>query len=337
MTILLPTAAPLPLSMGRIRSPAALMALVFLVSACGGGGGSEPVSPTPPPAPAPPAPPPPPSPPPPPPAPGPAPTVGSVELGTARYSQALAVTLNGTGLDQPLTLTSNACVNFTRITAPPRVSSATVAYYDCTVRAVGENRTLSVAAAGGAVLAQRVYDVPQPQVTLTVSNGAGAGGDFVITLLPTERPITVDNFLAYVASGFYVGTVFHRHAPNFVLQGGGFEGPMGPPAPVPQLKPTSAPIALETTPPVSNLRWTVAMARTQVLNSATSQFFVNLSDNVFLDTSAGGYAAFGFVSAGTETISAIVGAPCTAWPALLPAGDCIPMPNFTITAAQQTR
>jgi cyclophilin family peptidyl-prolyl cis-trans isomerase len=257
------------------------------------------------------------------------------------------VTVNGSGLDQPLTLASDACVDFTPVNVPPRVSSATVAHFDCTVRAVGPNRTLSVTdSTAGTVLSQTVYDVPTPQVTFTLSNGAGGGGDVVITLAPTERPITVDNFLAYVASGFYVGTPLHRYGKQlngdpFVLQGGGYIGPVGPSEPAPVLKTTRPPIVLELDPPISNVRWTVAMARTQVLNSATSQFFFNLGNNLLLDagTPSGGYAVFGEITGGRDVIEAIQAAPCSLWPAFFgpQSLDCVPVPNFTITAATQTR
>ena len=176
-----------------------------------------------------------------------------------------------------------------------------------------------------------------PQVTMTVSNGVGLTGSFVITLSPTLAPATVANFLAYVSSGFYNGTVFHRHSPGFVLQGGGFAGPMSPSAPVPPLKVTNPPVALEVGRGLSNVRWTVAMARTNVLNSATSQFFINLTDNVFLDTNSGGYAVFGSVTAGTDFITTALTGTCVGYPALQALPDCLLVPNLTITAATQTR
>lgn len=176
-----------------------------------------------------------------------------------------------------------------------------------------------------------------PQVTMTVSNGAGLTGSFVITLSPTLAPATTANFLAYVNSGFYTGTVFHRHSPGFVLQGGGFAGPMSPSAPVPPLKVTNPPVALEVGRGLSNLRWTVAMARTEALNSATSQFFVNLVDNVPLDTNSGGYAVFGSVTAGTDFITTALTGNCSAYPALQRLPDCLFVPNLTITSAVQTR
>ena len=175
-----------------------------------------------------------------------------------------------------------------------------------------------------------------PQVTLTVSNGAGVSGNIVVTLTPTQTPITVNNFLAYVASGHYVGTVFHRHERNFVLQGGGYVGPLVAGGTQPTARPTTAPIALEVGKGLSNVRYSVAMARTTELNSATSQFFINIVDNVTLDTQGGGYAVFGHVTSGTDVITAMVGAPCSAWAAFLGTA-CLPSPNITVTAAVKTR
>jgi peptidyl-prolyl cis-trans isomerase A (cyclophilin A) len=182
-----------------------------------------------------------------------------------------------------------------------------------------------------------------PQVTLTVSNGAAVSGNLVITLTPEQTPVTVANFLAYVRSGFFNGTVIHRNSPGFVLQGGGYAGPMVAGGTVPALKPNNAAIVLEDATSLPNLRWTVAMARTGVADSATSQFFINLADNNFLNRNNAvtpatrGYAVFGTVTAGTDLVTAMAGAPCTAWPALLGNGECLPSPNLTITSAIQTR
>ena len=181
------------------------------------------------------------------------------------------------------------------------------------------------------------FGIRPPQVTMTVSNGAGQTGNFVITLSPTLAPATVANFLTYVNSGFYNGTVFHRHSPGFVLQGGSFAGPMSPSAPLPPLKVTNPPVALEVGRGLSNVRWTVAMARTDVPNSATSQFFINLADNVFLDTINGGYAVFGNVTAGTDFITTALTGTCVSYPALEQLFDCLLVPNLTITSATQTR
>lgn len=180
-----------------------------------------------------------------------------------------------------------------------------------------------------------------PQVTMTVTNGAGVSGTFVITLEDTKAPVTVANFLAYVNAGFFNGTVIHRNSPGFVLQGGGFAGPLVAGGTIPTAKATNAPIVLEDNAGLSNVRLTVAMARTGVADSATSQFFINMANNTFLDrtATARGYAVFGTVTAGTDLITAMAAAPCVAWPAwgALPPGDCLPSPNLTITSAVKTR
>ena len=178
-----------------------------------------------------------------------------------------------------------------------------------------------------------------PQVTLAVSNGAGVSGNLVITMTPDQTPVSVANFLAYVKSGFFNGTVIHRNSPGFVLQGGGYAGPLVAGGALPTLKVTNAPIVLEDATSLSNLKWTVAMARTNVADSATSQFFINLADNTSLNraTAARGYAVVGTITAGTDLVTAMAAAPCTAWPALLFAGECLPSPNLSITSATQTR
>ncbi len=183
---------------------------------------------------------------------------------------------------------------------------------------------------------------PAPQVTLTISNGAAVMGTVLITLAPDKAPLTVANFLAYVNSGFYDNTVFHRHArqsnlSTFVMQGGGYTGPLVANATNPAPKATRAPIVLERG--LSNVRYTLAMARTGVLNSATSEFFINTVDNVFLDTSSGGYAAFGTIVEGMALVDAMVAAPCATSALNFGAGapDCLPVPNLVITRAVQTR
>jgi peptidyl-prolyl cis-trans isomerase A (cyclophilin A) len=176
-----------------------------------------------------------------------------------------------------------------------------------------------------------------PQVALTLSDGAGATGTLQLTLEADKAPITTANFLAYVNAGYYNGTVIHRNAPGFVLQGGGYVGPLVAGGPVPAHKPTNAAIALEVGRGLSNLKWTLAMARGAAPGTATAEFFINLADNTALDTYAGGYAVFGSISAGSAFVTTMANAPCAAWPALLAAGECLPSPNFTITSAVQTR
>lgn len=175
-----------------------------------------------------------------------------------------------------------------------------------------------------------------PQVTLTVSNGAGVSGDIVLTLDNGRAPLTVANFLAYVNAGFYNGTVIHRHVPNFVLQGGGYAGPLTATGAA-TLKPTNAAITLEDNRGLCNLNLTVAMARGNEPNTANSQFFINVADNNFLNGTANapGYAVFGSVTSGATVVAAMRGAACT--PAAVASDGCLPVPNITITSARQTR
>jgi peptidyl-prolyl cis-trans isomerase A (cyclophilin A) len=176
----------------------------------------------------------------------------------------------------------------------------------------------------------------RPQVTFNITNGAGVTGQLVITLVPEHAPKTVANFLAYVQSGFYVGTIIHRNQAGFVLQGGGYQSPVAT-TDTPTHKATNAPIELEVK--VSNVLGTVAMARTSAPNSATSEFFINLGNNSALDYSGGGYAAFGYIS-NLTLVNAMTQAPCEPW-AFLGTGanslGCLPVPNLVITAAAQTR
>ena len=125
-------------------------------------------------------------------------------------------------------------------------------------------------------------------------------GGFTIELLDKEAPETVANFLRYVDDGFFDGTIFHRIVPGFVIQGGGFTEDMNQ-------KRTREQIKNEADNGVKNLRGTLSMARTNDINSATSQFFVNLKDNDFLDHTRGnfGYAVFARVTDGMDVIDKI--------------------------------
>ena len=124
-----------------------------------------------------------------------------------------------------------------------------------------------------------------------------------IELDDEKAPASVANFLAYAAKGHYDNTVFHRVIKGFMVQGGGFEPDM-------KQKPTDAPIANEANNGLKNQHYTLAMARTSAPHSATAQFFINASDNSFLDFKSEspqgwGYAVFGRVVAGTEVVDAI--------------------------------
>jgi len=129
-------------------------------------------------------------------------------------------------------------------------------------------------------------------------------GDLRIELDDAKAPASVANFLAYVNKGFYDGTVFHRVIPNFMVQGGGFEAGM-------KQKDTDAPIQNEAKNGLKNDKYTLAMARTSAPHSATAQFFINTTDNGFLNNDQAqdgwGYAVFGKVVDGQSVVDQISG------------------------------
>jgi cyclophilin family peptidyl-prolyl cis-trans isomerase len=135
-----------------------------------------------------------------------------------------------------------------------------------------------------------------PQVSLKTSMG-----EIVLELYPEKAPKSVENFLQYVKSGHYNGTVFHRVISNFMIQGGGFDKDMNQ-------KPTRAPIENEAKNGLKNEPYSVAMARTSAPHSASAQFFINVKNNSFLDypgQDGWGYAVFGKVVKGTEVVDKI--------------------------------
>jgi peptidyl-prolyl cis-trans isomerase B (cyclophilin B) len=132
-------------------------------------------------------------------------------------------------------------------------------------------------------------------------------GDIIIQLNSEKAPLSTANFITYVKDGFYNGTIFHRVIPGFMAQGGGFEANLSQ-------KKTHAPIANEADNGLKNKRGTLAMARTNVPDSATAQFFINLKDNGFLDhtaknNSGWGYAVFGEVLEGMDVVDAMAKEP----------------------------
>ena len=131
-------------------------------------------------------------------------------------------------------------------------------------------------------------------------------GDIVIELAPDKSPKTVANFVQYVKAGHYNGVVFHRVIDGFMIQAGGFTADL-------QEKPTRAPISLESRNGLSNLRGTLAMARTSVPDSASAQFFINVGDNLNLDAAksqdGNGYAVFGKVIEGMAVVDKIKAVP----------------------------
>jgi peptidyl-prolyl cis-trans isomerase A (cyclophilin A)/peptidyl-prolyl cis-trans isomerase B (cyclophilin B) len=145
-------------------------------------------------------------------------------------------------------------------------------------------------------------DVPQvsPQALPKVAMKTNMG-EIIVELYPEKAPITVENFLQYVKTGFYNGTVFHRIINGFMVQGGGYDKKM-------QEKKTREPIQNEAKNGLRNLPYTLAMARTRDPHSASAQFFINVNNNRFLDypgQDGWGYAVFGKVIKGMEVVDKI--------------------------------
>ncbi|MGL6113150.1 MAG: peptidylprolyl isomerase [Rubrivivax sp.] len=144
-------------------------------------------------------------------------------------------------------------------------------------------------------------------------------GEIVLELDASKAPKSVANFLDYVKAGHYDGTIFHRVIPDFMIQGGGMNAEM-------QEKPTRAPIPLEGKNGLTNVRGSVAMARTSNPDSATAQFFINLKDNAFLNSAnardGNGYAVFGKVVSGMDVVDKI-------W--AVPTGNKGPHQNVPVT------
>lgn len=297
-----------PIALRRLLSPrsvgAALVSL--LLAACGGGGDG----------------------------PAPIPTVSSVSVvaGTAKYSQNMVIVVTGTDVDLGLFVSSAACTNAFLLNTAPYLSGYSTAYYGCRVSAVGTSQVAVGRVVDQAVLGSAAFTVPLPQVTMTVSEGPTFSGTMVFTLFPNNAPQTVNNFLDYVNTGFYLGTIFHRvNNTAGVIQGGGYLPLTQGVAPT--LKtPTFAPIPLETGRGLGNVLWSIGMARDpNVANSATSQFYINVLDNPGLDAA---YAVFGTVSTGTTVVDDIDTAPCAPFTNI---SECAPNLNILITGATQTQ
>lgn len=172
---------------------------------------------------------------------------------------------------------------------------------------------LASAALAGALSAPAALAVAaeNPRVSFETTHGS-----FVVALDREAAPVTVDNFLRYARDGHYAGTVFHRVIAGFMVQGGGYTADF-------RARPTRPPIRNEAGNGRANLRGTIAMARTPDPHSATAQFFINVADNRFLDHRAPtpegwGYAVFGRVVEGMETVDRI---------AALPTGPGGPFPS----------
>jgi len=220
-------------------------------------------------------------------------TVSGIQANQLKYGQAAQFTITGYSLDKDINISTQNCKGLALVAGGTDSSKSVT----CTISAVGVGAvSLEAKLADGTVLKSASFDVPNPQVSMVTNLGT-----MVVELNPTAAPLSTDNYLQYVNSKFYDNTIIHRivTAGIFVAQGGWL-------TPAPAVQPgQKAAIALEVNKGLSNLKGTIAMARSSELNSATSQYYFNLADNVALDTSSGGYAVFGKVVSGIEVLDAM--------------------------------
>ncbi len=246
--------------------------------------------------------------------------ITEVQAKTLSYGQQAVIYVAGVDLRANMAAVTGVCKD-------PVFSAQSVpqlAILNCTVTATGE-QPLAITGSNGQVLYKGTLTVPQPQVTLLTSLG-----NIVLELSPAAVPVTVNNFLAYVNSGYYSNTLFHRVIPGFVAQGGGYTTGM--------LKKAGqvAPIALESNKGLPNIRSSLAMARTSDPNSATSEFFINLVDNPALDyqsDASPGYAVFGKVVQGMDVVDAIAAKQTTT----VNGFANVPLSDVTINLVLQTQ
>jgi peptidyl-prolyl cis-trans isomerase A (cyclophilin A) len=182
----------------------------------------------------------------------------------------------------------------------------------------------TIALIASCLVSQTVFAGPKVEFKTTM-------GNFVVELDDVKAPKTTANFLNYVKSGFYNGTIFHRVIDGFMIQGGGFTADLNQ-------KPTDAPVVSEAQNGLKNNVYTIAMARTSDPDSATSQFFINVKDNAALDypnAMGNGYTVFGKVISGTQTIDAIRKVPTMVAPAPR-MGRMADVPSKTVTIESAT-
>ncbi len=226
-------------------------------------------------------------------------TVSSVSIDPLSYRKLTTITINGQNLDKGVNILNSGCNNLTEVAG----GTATKRTFTCKVFRVG-NVTTTITDTTSKVLYQATLTsslAAAPQVTMVTDKGT-----IVIELNPYKAPITVDNFLNYVESGFYPSKIFHRVEAGLVIQGGGYTKDLVAAS-------TSSPIQLETNVGLSNTRGTIGLARTSDFNSGTSQFYFNLKDNStafdYQSAIAPGYAVFGQIVSGLDVMDAIAGVP----------------------------
>ena len=249
------------------------------------------------------------------------PVVTAIQSDRLMYSKTTTFTLTGQSLDKDFSVAIKGCKGLALVSG----GSATAQSVTCTVNAVGTGAVaVEAKLANGTVLQSKPFDVLAPQVTLTTNLGT-----MIVELNPTAAPKSVDNFLQYVADKFYDNTIFHRiYAVGIsVIQGGWLNA-------TPAVQPGQrATIPLEVGKGLSNVRGTIAMARQNASDTATSQFFFNVIDNTQLDTANGGYAVFGKLVSGLETLDTIFKVPTSTQYGI----PDFPTTNVIVLSASQTK
>ena len=249
------------------------------------------------------------------------PVITAVKPQSLSYGRTATIYLGGKDLRSSLVVESNGgCTNPSFGSS----SSTDTLVLNCLVTVVGD-LPLTIKSATGEVIYTTTLSVPKPQVSIITNKGS-----FTLELDLATAPISVKNFLAYVRGGYYSNTLFHRVIPGFVAQAGGYTtGLVRKPGQLDAIE-------LESNKGLSNARATVAMARTNVFNSATSEFYVNLVDNTFLDyknEANPGYAVFGTVVQGMDVVDAIAAVPT----GVFNGSPDVPLTDITITMAIQSK
>jgi len=253
--------------------------------------------------------------------------VSTMAASPASYSRAMTITLSGSGLDKGVQVkVDSGCGDVTETGGDNQVRR-----FSCTVKALGTH-TVRAFTANGLEVARLQVTVPEPEVTLTITGVGTTLGTIVAKLDPVKAPLSTDNFLAYVNAGFYRNVIFHRVVKDFVIQAGAFTaGPTVKAATNPAIK-------LESNNGLLNVRGSLAMARTNVPDSATSQFYINTVDNPSLDYKSEaepGYAVFGQVISGLDVVDQIADVPVTV--NLANGLTHLPRTNVVILLASQTK
>lgn len=225
------------------------------------------------------------------------PQVTNIRAGNVGFGAITTITVEGSNLNTNISaVIEPGCFTTTRTSAP---TNSTTQTFNCRIASIGDLR-VRVRNADGAELGTLRLNVEAPRVQMTLTQGV-LTGPFVIELDPERAPITAMNFMTYVnTSGcWYKDKLFHRVIKDFVAQGGGYIAGLAKAAG------QGSPIKLESNNGLKNLKYSVAMARTDAPDSATSEFFINTQDNPsldYVDAANPGYAVFGKVISGFNAI-----------------------------------